>query len=223
MGIQAVAFDVDGTLYPNDIMYRKSIMFALRHARLMMSYSRVRRTIRTIRPITDFRKLQAELLGRELSISPELAAGVLESAIYNEWEVLLKRVPVFPHLVEMLEDLKSRNIPLGVVSDFPVGKKLAYLGLETGWNCAFSAEEVGYLKPNVEPFMRLAECLGSPAGSIVYVGNSYRYDVVGAKGAGMYAAHLSRKVEAGTEPGTQADLTFFDYRTLHQWILDRLD
>lgn len=222
MSIQAVAFDVDGTLYPNDIMYRKSVGFALRHARLLIGYSRVRKSIRKIRPIEDFRSIQASLLAEELSIGKADAGALLESVIYDEWEEILKGVPVFPHLQDMLSDLKERGVPLGVLSDFPVARKLSYLGLGDDWSCAFSAEEVGYLKPNPEPFIRLAECLGIEPSAIVYVGNSYRYDVVGAKAAGMVAAHLSKKAEAGTQPGTHADFTFSDYRTFHAWLLDRL-
>lgn len=218
MGIQAVAFDVDGTLYPNRLMYLKSIRFGLRHARLMIAYGRVRRAIRSVRPIEDFRELQAQLLAEELSVTKERAAEMVHTIVYNEWEEIIKGVPVYPYIREMVLDLRERGVRTGVVSDFPVERKLSFLGLAGLWDCSFSAEEVKYLKPNPEPFEHLAECLGVPLAQTLYIGNSYRYDVLGAKGAGMLAAHIARK----TEPDSIADITFSDYRELHSWILSRL-
>ncbi len=218
MGIQAVAFDVDGTLYPNRQMYLKSVRFGLRHARLMIAYGRVRRAIRSVRPIEDFRELQAKMLAGELSVTPEQAGELVHKIVYNEWEEIIKGVPVYPHIREMVLDLRERGVRTGVVSDFPVERKLTFLGLSGIWDCSFSAEEVKYLKPNPEPFERLAECLGAPVPETLYVGNSYRYDVIGAKGAGMLAAHIAKK----PEPESIADITFSDYRELHAWILQRL-
>ncbi|HUX11984.1 MAG TPA: HAD family hydrolase [Spirochaetia bacterium] len=219
MGIRAVAFDVDGTLYPNRTMYLKSVGFGLRHARLMIAYGRVRRAIRSIRPIEDFRQLQARMLSEELSVTVDEAARLVHSIVYNEWEEIIREVPAYPHIREMILDLRARGIRTGVVSDFPVERKLSFLGLGDLWDCAFSAEEVKYLKPNREPFEHLAECLVVPVSSTLYVGNSYRYDVLGAKNAGMLCAHIAKKPERNSV----ADVTFSDYRTLHEWILSNKD
>ncbi len=218
MRIKAIAFDVDGTLYPNNIMYRKSVPFALAHPRLLLSYGRVRRRIREIRPIEDFRSLQADLLAKEMGVSVATAADLVERLIYRRWELVLKKTPLFPGLRELLDSLLERGYPLGVLSDFPVERKLEYLGLARYWKCALSAEESGYLKPNPEPFRRLADCLGLPPEQILYVGNSYSYDVLGAKKVGMPVAHLS----ARPEPDTAADLTFADYPALKSWIESKI-
>ncbi|MFW5643352.1 MAG: HAD family hydrolase, partial [Alkalispirochaeta sp.] len=80
------------------------------------------------------------------------------------------------------------------------------------------AEETGYLKPNPEPFLRLIEELGVPAGEILYVGNSYRYDIEGARAVGMVTAHITRK----GSPGAPADLVFSRFSELRRWLEARI-
>lgn len=216
MMVEAIAFDADGTLYPDYRMYLRSIPFFLRHARLVRSFSRVRRRIRTIRPIEDFRALQAELLAKELGIGTDLAGELIDRHIYGTWQGLLNGIAAFPHLRELLAELRSEGYRLAVLSDLPVEQKLVHLGLDGLWDCAFSCEETGYLKPNPEPFLVLAERLGLPPERILYVGNNYRYDVIGATEVGMKSAHLSRRRRSGS----RADVTFADYRELKRLLLE---
>jgi putative hydrolase of the HAD superfamily len=99
-----------------------------------------------------------------------------------------------------------------VLSDFPVSNKLVYMGLEGLWDCAFTSEETQYLKPDSRPFIELAKQLGTEPKNVLYVGNSFKYDVLGAKKAGMYTAYLSKK------PAKEADINFTSY-TQFQKIL----
>ncbi|TVR54914.1 MAG: HAD family hydrolase, partial [Spirochaetaceae bacterium] len=71
-------------------------------------------------------------------------------------------------------------------------------------------------KPNPEPFVAAAECLGLSAEKILFVGNSYEYDVVGAHRAGMHAAHIT-----SGKPNT-ADFTFSRFSELGEWLESRL-
>ena len=82
-----------------------------------------------------------------------------------------------------------------MLSDFPVERKLRYLGLDGYWDCALTSEETGYLKPNPEPFLAVAGRLGLPPEQIVFVGDKYLYDVLGAHRVGMRTAHLTRVPE----------------------------
>ena len=216
MKLGAVVFDVDGTLYPNRKMYTRSIPFFLRHPRLVLSFGRVRKKLREIRPVEDFYGLQAELLAGEMGIGREKAGRLVDKAIYQMWENVLENVNVFPFLRELLHDLDGRGIKRALLSDFPIGKKMAILNLDVDWDLAASAEDVGYLKPNPEPFLYVADKLGVPAQRILYVGNHYEYDILGANKVGMKTAHLSRR----NRDGTQADFTFASYRELHRQLID---
>ena len=215
MDIRAVAFDIDGTLYPNRSMYLHSAWFSLFRLRLLSHYGKVRRTVRTMRPIEDFRRTQAELLSDSMGIPLDRAVSRIERVIYRTWERSFKGIRPFPYARQFIEHLRDAGYPLGVLSDFPIGQKLEYLSLEGYWNCTNASENTGYLKPNPEPFLRLAEDLGFPPHQILYIGNSYDYDIIGAHRVGMATAHLSRE----PAEGTVADLTFSDYRQLEEKLL----
>jgi len=215
MDIKAVGFDLDGTLYPNYRMYLHSVPFFLAHPRLVRHFGKVRRRIRTIRPIEDFRKLQAELLAESLRIPVQRAARLIEETIYEQWQGTFRRIPAYRGVRATLEALLSNGLRIAVISDFPVERKLRYLGLDDIVECAFSSEETGYLKPNPEPFLELSHRLGLSAGEIMYVGNHYKYDILGAKEAGMRSAYLSGRRSADSE----ADITFASYEELRDSIL----
>ena len=216
MKLGAVVFDVDGTLYPNRMMYTRSIPFFLKYPRLVLSFGRVRKKLREIRPVEDFYRLQAELLAEEMKIPREKAGNLVDKTIYRIWENVLKNVKIFPGLRELLHDLDTRGIKRALLSDFPIGKKMAILNLDVDWDMAASAEDVGYLKPNPEPFLYVADKLGLPVQRILYVGNHYQYDILGAGKVGMKTAHLSR----GSRDGTVADFTFASYTELHRQLID---
>lgn len=214
MGVQAVVFDVDGTLYPSIKMYIRSIGFFIQHPLLVMKFNSVRKEIRSIRPIHDFKHLQASLLAESTNMSVEEAKGTIQAIMYNKWENIFRGIKTFPYVLPVLTELKRRNFLLGVLSDFPVLTKLAYMNLEGLWDCALASEEAGYLKPNPEPFLATAEKLDLEPSQILYVGNSYEYDVLGAKQVGMKTAHFTRKRGNNTE----ADVVFSGYKNFIHYI-----
>ena len=115
----------------------------------------------------------------------------------------------FEPTAQALLDTGVDGLRVGVVSDSPFTReKLAALGLGAGWDAIVSADEAGALKPNPEPFLRIARLLQVAPGEVLFVGNSYPRDVVGAHRAGMRAAHFTRRpVRAGV-----ASVSFSRYR-----------
>jgi putative hydrolase of the HAD superfamily len=195
-------------------MYLNSLGFVLSRPRFMRAYARVRREIRTIRPIDDLETLESELLARELRTTPERARQRIVREVYGTWETTLDRVKPYPHVRECVSGIRDRGLRVAVSSDFPVQGKLKRLGLDDLFDCELWTEDSGYLKPHPEPFVMLAGCIGCEPGEILYVGNSYEYDVVGATSAGMRAAHLARRPVANT----LAEFTFSDYRDLCHYV-----
>jgi putative hydrolase of the HAD superfamily len=216
MDIDAVAFDIDGTLYPNSRMYLNSILFSLPRLRFLYYFRQVRMRIRSVRPVVNFRETQAQILSDLMNVPRGRAMRRIEHAIYGRWQRTFRHIRPYPFLSDLLLRLKSHGYAVGVLSDFPVGDKLAHLNLPHVWDCVISSEETGYLKPNPEPFIHLASCLGTVPERVLYVGNSYEYDVIGAFNVGMKTAHLARE-PAG---GSLADIIFDDYRTLENLLLD---
>ena len=215
MSVKAVAFDIDGTLYPNRSMYFHSLPFYLLHLRQVTAFSKIRRDIRDIVPVEDFSGLQADLLGRELGLDREQAARVVEDIFYGEWENIFKRVRPFPGVGELLADLREKGIRTAALSDFPVGRKLEYFGLDGRWDLVMSSNESGYLKPSKEPFLELARRLDLNPADILYVGNNFEYDVLGSREAGMKSAYIA---PSWKRKRSEPDFQFSRYSQLTSYI-----
>ncbi|MBT3272757.1 MAG: HAD family hydrolase [Spirochaetales bacterium] len=216
MNVDAVAFDIDGTLYPNSRMYLNSALFSLSRMRFLYHFRIVRKQIRDVRPLNDFRAVQANLLSERMKVPEKKAKERIEHAIYSRWQRVFRNIRPYPYLSDLLVRLKAEGYALGVMSDFPVGDKLAHLALPQVWDFIMTSEDTGYLKPNPEPFLALSSALGTVPGRILYVGNSYKYDIIGANRVGMKTAHIARE----SAENSVADITFDDYRTLEALLLD---
>jgi putative hydrolase of the HAD superfamily len=214
MRIKVVAFDVDGTLYPNSAVYIRALPFALRNLSAIHAFSRVRKEIRKMRPLTDFHRTQTELFAARKKIAGEAATKIIEKVFYGRWAAITRAARLFPHARETLVRLKDAGLRLAALSDFPLSRKLAVWGLEPLFDYCKSCEEIGYLKPNPEPFQDLMNFFDAPARQILYVGNNYAYDIIGAKNQGLMAAHITRRAP----PRSVADFSFFDFRRLGDWI-----
>ncbi len=208
--LQAVAFDLDGTLYPYTSVILRAIPYFLSHLRLTVQFSKVRKRLRKERPISDFYVRQSEMLADFMGISAGESSKIIQTLIYGSWGDVLRGVKPFPAVKETLLDLKNRNLKLGVLSDFPVVDKLRILGLEGMWDYTNSSESVGYLKPNPEPFYHLAASLDIEPELIMFIGDDYTLDIEGASRIGMKTAHFSRRPAAASK----ADITFSDYTRL---------
>lgn len=210
MLVRAVAFDVDGTLYSNRAFYIRTLRYAAGRIRFLRSFAHIRKKIRTLYPIEDFHATQAGLLAEAMGTSHDAARTRIQKWFDVELDSVFRRLAPFPHLSDCIRQFRSAGLKLGILTDSPLGKKLNYLGLEDQWDCVVSSEEVGYLKPRPEPFRKLIECLDEPADRIVYIGNNFAYDILGAANAGLKTAYLTRRpADVDT-----ADIAFSDYRRL---------
>jgi len=233
-GISAVAFDLDGTLYPNYRLNLRLLPFLLRHCKFMLAFGRARDIIRreqeaqaelaaqtasTVQPPSgiDFYDRQAQLVAEQIKAQKEEIRERIDRLIYRGWESFFLKIKPFPHVKEVLGELKAAGLKLGLLSDFPPETKLEYLGLSSFWDTVLCTESIGALKPAVKPFEELAKALACPAEKILYVGNSRRYDVGGAKRAGLKAALLN--IGLPVISGVKADFTFRSYRQLRNFML----
>ena len=207
--IRAAVFDIDGTLYPVRRIALRSLPLIGAHLGLFYAFGRARQALRRERPGAALRRRQAELVARSLGIDEGEAARRIEQVVYGQWPRCFGRLRPYAGVQETLAGLRRQGLRLGVVSDSPFTReKLTALSLRTGWDAIVSADEAGALKPNPEPFLRVAELLDVAPGEVLFVGNSYRRDVIGAHRAGMRAAHFTRRpVRAGV-----AAVSFPHYR-----------
>ena len=222
-GISAVAFDLDGTLYPNYRLYIRLLPFLCRHWRLIKALGKARNIIRAEQErspsstLPDFYDYQAKLTADMLHVQPEQIREKIEKLVYRGWEPYFSRIKLFPHVREFLAELKARRLKLGLLSDFPPDIKLKNLNLGDCWDAVLCTEIIGALKPAAQPFRELANALGFPPEQILYVGNNRYYDAAGARRAGMQTALLACRL--ANKNNAEAHFTFNHYRQLRDFVL----
>jgi len=224
--LDAVAFDIDGTLYPDASLFLRLAPFSLGHYRLMTSFGTVRREIRLWQQAHpgerhgDFFAWQASLLAPRIGETPERAGELLKTLIYEGWRPVFARVKPFPAVHEAFDAFRSAGLKLGILSDFLPSQKGDIWGLAPKCDAVLGSEETGALKPSPIPFLALAEALGVEPGRVLYVGNSLASDVRGASAAGMKTACVTGRLAAllgYRVPG--ADISFHSYRQLVRSVL----
>ncbi|MDR1363151.1 MAG: HAD family hydrolase [Spirochaetaceae bacterium] len=223
--IAAVAFDVDGTLYPDYRFFLRALPHALVHPRLLTAFAVARKKIRRAGGAENsFYDIQARFCAEALGVvkDTENIKALISKHIYGAWEKLFNNVKIYPHVKECILAFREHGIKLAVLSDFPLGVKLPMLRLGGLWDAELCSEELGALKPHPLPFRCLAESLNLPPQQILYVGNSPAYDVAGAQNAGMMAALrcFSPRFKARFSSMRRRQVfTFNDYRQLQEYVL----
>jgi putative hydrolase of the HAD superfamily len=172
----------------------------------------------------QFYERQAAYMGEILHAGPEMILKKTEKIIYRNWEPIFKGVKLFPQVIETLKALKEAGVKLGLLSDFPPETKLEYMGLSGLWDTVLCSEAIGCLKPGALPFRELARNMGYAPEEMLYVGNSFRYDVLGAQKTGMKAAWVvsglkARGLAGSAKKAPSADFVFSDYRQLRDYVL----
>jgi putative hydrolase of the HAD superfamily len=212
----AVAFDVDGTLYPAAALNSRALPLVLRHPLLFAAFGKARRDIRAAaradahgRPTdaTSFRQRQAEITAALLGARKvDRVAELIDDVVYRGVTELFAGLRLYRGLVPALDALAEAGLRLAVLSDLPPLRKLSLMGLEGRFERALCSEDSGFLKPAPEPFRMLGDALHLEPRSVLYVGNSKAYDLEGARAAGMEAAIVSR----GRVPGAALSFTEWD-------------
>jgi putative hydrolase of the HAD superfamily len=228
--LEAVAFDLDGTLYPNLNFYAYIIPFILKERKLLYAFGRARNIIRSRqeecgKENRDFYTVQAQETAKLLKVgdsSVRIIKEKIEREIYRGWEPYFKNVKLFPYIKKTLYFLRERGLKVGLLSDFPYRQKIVNLGLEGFWDVALCSEEAGALKPCVESFFLLADQLDVRPEQALYVGNSIRYDIQGAQRAGMRTALKTSFPQTALyafHKPAGVNFVFYDYRQLCDYVI----
>ncbi len=143
-------------------------------------------------------------------------AAVLEElgvvAPLDDWERALSaifrdpdHVVVFPEAPEVLTELRTRGLRLGVISnyhdDLPI--LLRVHGLDRLLDTVTFSQEAGAEKPDRRVFDRALERAGGSASEAVHVGDSWDADYLGALGVGMRGIWLNRRGATPPRPCEQ--------------------
>ena len=195
--IKGVAFDIDGTLYRTWKLNLRMSFYFLRHSFFFLKYGLVRNIMHRTEALPNFVQVQAEHMAKKLKTTPEEAKAQLDRVVYKGLEKYFKKIRPCRGSVEFIQQLKENGYRIALLSDFPPEQKGDIWGIKELCDFVIGSEEAGALKPHPVPFSKLAEGLALPPEQILYIGNSHKYDVIGAKNAGMKSAWLVRQKVIG--------------------------
>jgi len=131
------------------------------------------------------------ILLREAGIeaSEQLILGLLGKMRQFDMKLVL-----FDDVVPALTDLKGRGLILGLISniDSDITPLLNKLGLASLLQVAVTSQNAGFNKPQPEIFQEALRQAGVQAPEVIYVGDQYQIDIVGANKVGMKGVLLNR-------------------------------
>ena len=223
--IKAVAFDIDGTLY-KELPFNILVMpHFIKHLNFFLEYNKVRKELRknnTNGFYEDFNFEQSRLLAEKLKCSPEQATEKLNKLVYEGLKKYYLKLKPYKGALEFIRHLKEQGLKVALLSDFPPEQKGEIWGIKQYCDFLIGSEQTGALKPSPYVFSILQKTLNEPAENILYVGNNFKYDIVGSKNAGMKAAWIitpSKKISE--QEKKLADVVFYDYSELETKFFEK--
>ncbi len=224
--IDAVAFDIDGTLYRNRDFYLRMIPHYLGNLHFFRKYNEVRKELRLKAEndsgYEDLFKVQNELLAQKLNCTSQEAWEKLDRIVYTGLKKYFLQIKVCKGAPELIQKLKNSGVKIALLSDFPPEQKGEIWGIKKNCDVVLGTEQIGALKPSKKPFELLSEKLGLPVERILYVGNSHSYDVETPASMGMKTAWFIPAIKGrlGCRSKT-ADITFWDYSQLERKLFGK--
>jgi 2-haloalkanoic acid dehalogenase type II len=204
IGIKAVSFDVDGTLWDFEGVMRRSLHYVLKELRKSDLTAARMLTVEKMIEIRD--KVANELKGKVIDLEKvRLEAfrrtlrevGRPNDALASHLnEVFFKHrfedVKLFDDTIPTLKTLQSKYT-IGLVSNSTGCPQQG--GLKSIFKFLVFSRDCGVEKPDARIFQIALEKVGCSSGQFLHVGDSLQYDVLGASKAGIKCVWLNRKHE----------------------------
>jgi len=189
--ICVVSWDLDGTLYSMDAMKKVLIR------QLITS---VRRGLWSTKEATQLIALNAAISGcrgdtERVETFIQSAKGQRFLDLQSKWiSTALADCGPCPNAVTTIQTLQEQGVRQVICTDYPVGKKLEVLGLESAFEHILVASDAGQLKPDAHVFQRLCRELSVAPHQVLHVGDRADTDG-GAAAAGLKALILGRDIQ----------------------------
>lgn len=197
--VQAVSWDVDGTLYDWESMLTE--LRALARERLcrlqVLSTARAALTLRRlIRQTRGLRKLGGEVAERPAEWDQPAFVDFERTWLLEA----IRRAGPQPHMDRTLTAITAGGRRQVVFSDFRSRHKLAVLGVEQHFVEVYAGEDLGGIKPSPVAFDTILRQLDLPPEALLHVGDHDSRDGEAARRAGCQTAIL------GIDVATVADV-----------------
>lgn len=191
--IQAVIFDLDGTLYPLKEMRRRMRQALIRHY-----FWRVWRwrEVQWIQAFRVFREQLAEMPHQEVATTTfdriakytRADSQQVEAVIYRwmlEKPLTHLRELQYPEVVPLFALLGQKGKQVAIFSDFPAQQKIKTMGHTLSHVYSAHDPEIDQLKPNPKGLLHIAGLLGYPPSQCLMIGDRDERDGEAARQAGM--------------------------------------
>ena len=216
--IKAIAFDIDGTLYENWKLNVRIIGHFLVNIAFFARYGHARNVLRASGKTEKFREEQLSLMTKYYFGSESRAQKKMDNVIYEGLKKYFKKIVPCKDSLETVRAFKEAGFKIALLSDFPPEQKGGLWGFAQFCDVILGTEACGALKPSPVPFRKMAEELKVKPEEILYVGNSYKYDVIGSTSVGMKAAWFTKKKK---DKIGKADILFSRFSDLRDTVLNK--
>ena len=184
--IKGIFFDVGGTLCESLNNEKPSFKKAL------ASF--------TNRPATDFNVNKQNYLWTSSASKKKLIIQLCQDLKIDDWEGLYKKLATYSYEICLYKDVKpyfkklSTKYKLGLLSNTTVWTALDHykLGLGRYVKLSILSCRVGVAKPDKKIFEYAQKAIGLSAEELLYVGDSFEYDIKPALMAGWKSVLLCR-------------------------------
>jgi HAD superfamily hydrolase (TIGR01549 family) len=174
--------------------------------------------LRELAPCEQMEVFLREAYGAGLALTPELVARCNQIL----QDLFVDSIEIDSAAAGWLARSRER-IRIGLVSNYPCGKalrsSLERVGIIGHLDPVVISGEVGWVKPHASVFRAALDALGLPPEKVLFVGDRWDADMVGARDAGMRTCH-----HIGFTSDRELDERYSAYRPDHRITrLEELD
>lgn len=230
--IKAIFFDVDDTMYDHLYPFKRAVSDAVAHSEAFPYEAAYHR----MRYYSDKLSVQyggAELMAQQ-GIDSKMQAERFMFTLadfnipvtFEEAELIQQayldtqfNISLFPKIDGLIEQLKKQHYIVGLLTNgakHHQSKKISALKLDQIIDPShiFISGEFGKDKPDPAIFHHICECLTLPAELCLYVGDSWRNDVIGATHAGWKVLWFNHR----QQPYPETDLKVKQVNSIEELI-----
>lgn len=191
----AVLFDLDNTLHDRDAAFQSFCRSLFRESAAIRRTHTEEEAVALMVKLDDAgersrRDFFADIIHQWPGVYQDA-----EEAVRSYAASYTQRVSLDSATKHLLQDLRSRNIPWGIVTNGGADTqrlKVNVLGLDGLTSTIVISGELGFRKPDPEIFQRALVEIGAEASVTIFVGDNPAADIMGAAEAGMRTAWLHR-------------------------------
>lgn len=181
MTIQAVLFDLDGTILDSNELIYQSFKYTFK--KYGMHFTR--------EEIKEFNG--PPLIETFQRLNPEQADEMVQTYRAHNHKIHPEYVKLYPNVEETLECLLENDIKIGIVTakmKVAVELGMELTGLDHYFDVVVTLDDVNHSKPHPEPVLLAMKKLQAEPSTTIIVGDNY-HDIVAGQNAGIRTAGVA--------------------------------